>query len=290
MTKTYLFILGCLFFIKTDFPLYAQQDAQAPITFTKVSDCIYQVVGGRGAQTGVVIGNDCVLVVDAKMDKKSQDEIFSEIRRLTSKPVKYLVNTHGDADHINGNRYFPETVTIIAHENCRNEFFLPGRDGRSSEWTKPELAPFVPSLTFFDRMNIFLGDLTIELHHFGIGHTTGDTVVYIPSKKTAFTGDQVSLPKAVYIHAYKGGNSFSHVKNLERMLSAIDAEQFITGHNGITDRAGVEKSIDAMKEFQNKIRTLIIQKKSLADIKKEFSAEDSALVEIVCKEIAEKRD
>ena len=254
-----LFVLG-LFFLDSGLPLFAQQNAPAPVTFTKVSNRIYQVGGGRGAETGFVIGDDCVLVVDAKMDKKSQDDIFTKIRRLTPKPVKYLVNTHGDGDHINGNRYFPETVTIVAHDGCRNDFFLTGRDGKPSEWTKPELSRFIPSITFSDRMCIFLGGLTVELHHFGIGHTTGDAVVYIPSQKTAFTGDQVNLPKAVYIHAYKGGNSFGNVKNMERMLAAIDAERFVTGHNGVTDRAGVQSSIDAMKKFQASIRTLISQK------------------------------
>lgn len=186
-------------------PLYAQQRDQAPVTFTKVSERVYQALGGRGSQTGFVIGDDGVLVVDAKMDQKSQEAVFAEIRRLTPLPVKYLVNTHGDGDHVTGNRYFPATVTIIAHEGCRKDFFLPGRDGKPSAWTAPELMPFVPSVTFSDRMNVYLGGLTVELHHFGVGHTIGDTVVFIPSEKTAFTGDQVSLPRAVYIHAYKGG-------------------------------------------------------------------------------------
>ncbi|MHB9029002.1 MAG: MBL fold metallo-hydrolase [Candidatus Latescibacterota bacterium] len=279
-----------LFFSTVASPLSAQQKAPGPVTFTKVSGRIYQADGGRGAQTGFIIGDDCVLVVDAKMDKKSQDDIFAEIARLTLKPVKYLVNTHGDGDHMSGNRYFPANVTIIAHEGCRKDFFISGRDGKPSEWTKPELAPFVPAITFFDRMNIDLGGLTVELHHFGVGHTVGDAVAYIPSEKVAFTGDQASLPKAVYIHAFKGGNSFGHVKNLERMLAALDAERFITGHNGITDRKGVQSSIDAMKSFQSRIRALLKQKKSLDDIQKEFPKGDSALVEIVSKEISEGRD
>jgi glyoxylase-like metal-dependent hydrolase (beta-lactamase superfamily II) len=290
MRKTMCFASLCLLFASAVSPLSAQQRAPKPVTFTKVSDHVYQVDGGSGAQTGMVIGNECVLVVDAKMDRKSQEDIFSEIKRLTPKPIKYLVNTHGDADHVSGNRYFPATVTIIAHDGCRKDFFLPGRDGGPSEWTKPELAPFVPSVTFFDRMNIDLGGLIVELHHYGTGHTTGDLVVYIPSEKTAFTGDQVGIPKAGYIHAYKGGNSFAHVKNLERMLAALDAERFITGHYGITDRKGVQSSIDVMKSFQGTIRSLWKQKKSLTDIQKEFPPGESSLVEIVWKEITEGRD
>ncbi len=290
MVRSLSILICCMVILAQGSPLYAQRGVQAPVTFTKVSERIYQVNGGSGAQTGVVIGNDCVLVVDAKMDRKSQEEVFAGIGRLTSKPVKYLVNTHGDGDHMAGNRYFPASVTIISHDGCRKDFFLPGRDGGPSEWTKPELAPFVPGVTFSDRMNLHLGGVTAELHHFGIGHTIGDAVVYIPTEKVAFTGDQVSLPKAVYIHAFKGGNSFGSVKNLERMLAALDAERFITGHNGITDRAGVRSSIDAMKAFQNGIRALTLQKKSLAEIRKQFPAKDSTLVDIVYTEIVEGRE
>lgn len=268
---------------------HAQRSA-APVTLKKVTDRVYGVEGGSGAQSGVIVGDDCVAVIDAKMDEASQKAVFVEIARLTQKPVKYLVNTHGDGDHINGNRYFPSTVTIVAHDGCRKDFFLPGRNGNPSEWTKPELLQFIPSVTFFDRMNLYIGGVTVELHHFGTGHTTGDTVVYIPSEKTAFTGDQVSLPMATYIHAYKGGNTFAHVRNLEKMLAAIDAEHFVTGHSGVTDRAGVRTSIDNMKAFQNRIRALMGEKKSLDDIKKEFPANASSVAEIVYKEISEGRE
>jgi cyclase len=290
MTRTIQILFYCIFFLAVGYPISARQNTQAPLTFIKVSERIYGIEGGQGAQTGMVIGDDCILIVDAKMDKKSQDDIFLGIGRLSKKPIKYLVNTHGDGDHVNGNLYFPPTVSIIAHDGCRKDFFVNGRDGKPSEWIDPALAPFVPAVTFFDRMNIYLGGLTVELHHFGVGHTIGDAVVYIPAEKAAFTGDQVSLPKATYIHAFKGGNSFGHVRNLERMLAAIDAERFITGHSGITDRAGVQSAIDAMKNFQNKIRNLVAQKKSLSDIKKEFPSSDASLVGIVYAEITEGRD
>ncbi len=61
--------------------------------------------------------------------KKTVDQVIKGLRKITDKPVKYLVNTHSDGDHVTGNRYFPQTVTFIAHENCRKDFFRPGRNG-----------------------------------------------------------------------------------------------------------------------------------------------------------------
>jgi len=262
-----------------------QRRAKQPVEFKKISDRLFEVVGGRGAQGGAYIGDNGVLVIDAKMDKESVDQVIEGIKRITDKPIKYLVNTHSDGDHVAGNRYFPETVTIIAHENCRKDFFLPGRNGAVSEWSTPDLTPFVPSLTFSDKMNIHLGSKTVELWYFGVGHTTGDIVVYFPEEKTAFIGDQVFLTRAQLIHSYKGGDSFEHVKTLTKMLDAIDAEKFCSGHSEMTNRAGIENYISRMKNRQERVRALIAKGKNTEEIKSEFEESESRLIEVICNEI-----
>ena len=262
-----------------------RQTAEQPVEFKKISDRLFEIVGGRGAQGGAYIGDDGVLVIDAKMDKESVDQVIEGIRKITDKPIKYLVNTHGDGDHIVGNRYFPETVTIISHENCRKDFFLPGRSGAASEWSRPDLAPFVPSLTFSQKMDIHLGSKTVELWYFGVGHTTGDTVVYFPEEKTAFIGDQIFLTRAQLIHSYKGGDSFEHVRTLTKMLGTIDAEKFCSGHSEMTNRAGIENHIGQMKERQEKIKALIAKGKNTEEIKGEFEDSEARLIESICDEI-----
>jgi cyclase len=262
-----------------------QRDVERPVEFKKISNRLFEIIGGRGAQGGAYIGDDGVLVIDAKMDKSSVDQVIEGIRQITDKPIKYLVNTHGDGDHIAGNRYFPKTVTIIAHENCRKDFFLPGRNGAASEWSKPELAPFVPSLTFSEKMDVYLGSKHVELWYFGVGHTTGDTVVYFPEERTAFIGDQIFLTRAQLIHSYKGGDSFEHVKTLTKMLDTIDAEKFCSGHSEMTNRAGIENHIRQMKERREKIRALIAKGKSTEEIKSEFEENEARLIETICNEI-----
>jgi glyoxylase-like metal-dependent hydrolase (beta-lactamase superfamily II) len=275
LTLTFLFVSNTL----------GQQRSEQPVEFKKISDRLFEIVGGRGSQGGAYIGDDGVLVIDAKMDKASVDQVIEGIKQITDKPIKYLVNTHSDGDHVAGNQYFPETVTIIAHENCRKDFFLPGRNGAVSEWSKPELAPFVPSLTFSEKMNIHLGSKTVELWYFGVGHTTGDTVVYFPEEKTAFIGDQVFLTRAQLIHSYKGGDSFEHVKTLTKMLDTIDAEKFCSGHSEMTNRAGIENHIGRMKKQQEKVRALIAKGKNTEEIKSEFEENESRLIEAICNEI-----
>jgi len=264
---------------------FAQQRETPPVKLDKLSDRLFQLLGGRGANGGVYIGDDGVLVIDAKMNEESVKQTLAEIKKVTDKPINYLINTHSDGDHIAGNRFFPESVTFVAHEKCREEFFHPGRDGKPSEWNSPELAPFVPSMTYRDKMDIYLGSKKVELWYFGIGHTKGDTVVYFPEEKTAFLGDQIFMGRPQLIHSYKGGNSFEHVKTLTKMLDALDAERFCSGHSDPIDRSAVKHHVEEMKKIQEKIKSLVGQGKSLEEVKKEFDDNHARLVEAIFNEI-----
>lgn len=279
-----LLILFFSFLLLSSQP-FAQQRETRPVTLEKMAENLYQISGGRGANGGVYIGGNGVLVIDAKMTKESVDQTIAEIQKITDKPIKYLVNTHSDGDHIAGNPYFPKSVTIIAHENCREDFFHPRRDGKPSVWNDPEMAPFIPSLTYRDKMDIYLGEKKVELWYFGIGHTKGDTVVYFPEKKTAFLGDQIFMGRPQLIHSYKGGNSFEHVKTLTKMLENIDAKKFCSGHANAIDRSAVKHHIEEMKAIQGKVKSLVEQGKSLEEVKKEFEENHGRLVESIFNEI-----
>jgi cyclase len=134
------------------FTTFSQQQEIPPIIVEKISDNLFQLLGGRGANGGFYIGDNEVLVIDAKMNKESVEGIFTAIKGFTDKPVKFLVNTHADGDHVNGNEFFPKDVIIIAHENCRKEFFHPGRDGSPSRWNRCRTAAFC-SAGYFHRQN-----------------------------------------------------------------------------------------------------------------------------------------
>ena len=264
----------------------AQRRDSQPVSLNKISDNLYETAGGRGARGGFYIGDDSVLLIDAKMDKKSQDQVIEKIKDITDKPITYLINTHSDGDHVRGNRFSPGTLTIIAHENCRKEFFHPQRDGSPSEWNDPELMPFIPSITFKERLDLYLGSKKVELYYFGVGHTTGDAVVYFPEEKTAFVGDQLIIARPQLIHAYKGGNSFGHVKNLTTMLETLDAQQFCSGHDEMSDRQGVQNHIDYMIKLQEKVQVSIENNKSLEETKGMFEENEARLIEVIYKETA----
>jgi len=267
----------------------AQQNPVTPVSLDKLAYNLYEVKGGRGANGGAFIGEYGILLIDAKMDQQSVDQTIQEIRKLTDKPIKYMVNTHSDGDHVFGNRFLPESVTIVAHENCRQEFFHPGRNGEASSWNDPELVPYIPSVTFKDKMYLYVDPDKVELWYFGKGHTTGDIVVYFPQEKIAFIGDQIFEGRPQLIHSYKGGSCLKHIETLENMLETLDAEKFCSGHSEPMGRDKIRTHITEMKELQNKVSGYMNNNYTLENIKKEFNENQGSLVETIYNEIADAR-
>lgn len=264
--------------------LTAQERETLPVTLEKVSESVYQIMGGSGANGGIIIGESGVLVVDAKMTEESVDQTIEAIWELSDLAIKYLVNTHSDGDHIMGNRFFPGSVTFIAHENCRDDFFKENF-GRESDWGEPEFYPFTPSLTFKEKLNIWLGKDKVELHYFGVGHTTGDIVVYLPEDKVAFLGDQYFATRPQLIHSNKNGNSFEYVKTVTKMLETLDAETFLSGHSDPVGRKDIEKHVQLMVERQNKVKEFISQDLSLEETLENFDENEARLVTSIYNEI-----
>jgi glyoxylase-like metal-dependent hydrolase (beta-lactamase superfamily II) len=262
----------------------AQERETSPVSLEKISENIYQIVGGSGANGGVIIGENGILVIDAKMDKESVEQSIEAIIEISDKPLRYLVNTHSDGDHIMGNRYFPGNVTIIAHENCRDDFFKENF-GRESDWGEPEYYPFTPSITFRDKLTVWLGKDQVELYYFGAGHTTGDIVVYVPGEKTAFVGDLYFSDRPQLIHSVKNGNSFEYVRTITTMLETLDAVTFLSGHSDPAERGDIENHILGMVERQEKVKELIGLDKNLTEILEEFGEDESRLVTSIYNEL-----
>jgi len=283
--KTIKNAVAFLLIVFTSVVLSAQERETPPLSLDKISGSVYQLLGGSGSNGGVIIGENGVLVIDSKMNEESVNQTIEAIKSLTDNPIKYLVNTHSDGDHIMGNRYFPASVTFIAQENCRDDFFKENF-GRASDWGEPEFYPFAPSLTFKENLNVWLGKDKVELHYFGVGHTTGDAVVYFPEEKVAFLGDQYFGSRPQLIHSNKNGNSFQHVKTLTKMLETLDAEVFLSGHSDPVGRDDIIQHIQAMEERQYRVKELVSQGLTMEETLAEFDENESRLVTSIYNELA----
>jgi cyclase len=267
------------------FPLYTQEQRETPpLKITKVTESLYEVTGGSGANTGFFIGKNQVVVIDAKMSKESAVQMIEEIKKFTPKPVKCVILTHSDGDHVNGLSGFPKGIDIISHRNSYQHMDKAFED--------QELREHLPNITFSDELNLYIGKEKIKLLYFYPAHTDGDIIVFFPEQKVAFIGDLIFLDRDPLIHKHKNGNSFGLVKTLKGILE-LEADTFIHGHGDIAHRKDIKVFVDSLEKKQIRIKNLIKEGKSLEEVKKEFGIEESqsrrpSIVEIIYQELKNK--
>jgi glyoxylase-like metal-dependent hydrolase (beta-lactamase superfamily II) len=269
-----------------------QQPQPVPLSAEPLRGGVYWVKGGSGANAGFIIGKKVVIVIDAKMTEESSRAMLAEIQKLTPNPVKYIVLTHSDGDHVNGLAGFPPGLTIVAHENTKRDMEEAFKDPKTSA-----LLPYLPNETFAGDRPLDIAGVRVKLLYFGPAHTSGDLVVYLPNQKIAFIGDLAFLGRDPLIHRQKGGTSFGLAQTLKKLL-ALDADTFISGHNDPLTKADIQGLLTAIEEKQAKVKALIEQGKSLEEIKRAFGIADTSgpggrrwpsLVETIYLDLTEKK-
>ncbi|HUS91430.1 MAG TPA: MBL fold metallo-hydrolase [Phycisphaerae bacterium] len=248
-----------------------------------VRGSLYQVTGG-GGNSFFYVGPDEVLVVDAKTTTPAAGQALAAIRKVTDKPVRRILLTHSDGDHVNGLAGYPSALTIISHANARQDI----AQANTAATAKLPL----PNETFVKQLSLYLGDVEVQLHHFGPAHTNGDVVVYIPSEKVAIVGDLVFVGRDPLIHAHKKGSSFGLVSVLKSLLQ-LDADVFLSGHSDPVDRKTVEALAAEIQQKQAKVKALVQEGKTLDEVKAAFGIAGGgrwpSLVEIIYRELTAKK-
>ena len=241
----------------------AQQQPQ-PLTVTKIKDNVYWARGGAGSNDGIIVGTTGVILVDTKTTVDSEKQVIAEIAKITPKPVTTAIITHSDGDHINGLAAFPDGLTVIAQENCKKEMEA------SASSRNPAPQNRLPSKTYGKTDKLTIDGVHIRLYHWAPGHTSGDTVVYLPDEKIVFGGDLLVTNRPdTGIHLEKHGSAAGWIENAKGMVG-LDADTYLTGHGDMMSKADVQKKLDFIRDKYNKIKAMVAQGKSLDDIKASF--------------------
>lgn len=241
----------------------AQAPAPAPLMVHQLKPDVYWLEGG-GGNTGVIIGDKGVIVVDAKTTPAAGKEILEDIAKITPKPVTTVILTHSDGDHVNGLASFPAGITIIAHENNKKEQEAAlAAGGRGAP-----PAGHLPTETIAkNKQNLKIDGVKVEVLHWAPAHTSGDLVVYLPDQKIVFTGDIIAtqLPDPL-IHLEKHGSSEGWITTAKGIVG-LNADQFVPGHGNVQTKADIQKRLTEAEAKRAKIKDLVAQGKSLEEIK-----------------------
>ncbi len=204
------------------------------VSFTKLSDNAYAYTAEGDPNTGVIVGDDAVLVLDTQATPVMAQDVIRRIREVTDKPIQYVLLTHYHAVRVLGaSAYQPRH--IIASHDTYDLIVERGEQDKASEIGRfPRLFRNVesvppgltwPTMTFTGKMTLWLGKLEVQLLQLGRGHTKGDTVAWLPQQKILFSGDLVEFDAT----PYAGDAYFRDWPQTLDNIAALKPEKLVPG-------------------------------------------------------------
>jgi len=234
------------------------------------------MIAGPGGNTAVQIGHEAVVVVDTQTAAVS-DELLAAIAKLSSKPIRHIINTSVDGEHTGGNEALSRAgkyvrlidtfdprgsrsdAAIIAHVN------VLGRMSSPTGTQAPAAAAAWPSDTYFtDDWALFVNGEALQLIHVPNAHTDGDTIVFFRRSDVIATGDIYNTSRYPRFDSEKGGSSAGVIEGLNRILDiAIPGENqeggtvVIPGHGRLSDETEVANYRDMLTIVRDRIAAMI---------------------------------
>ena len=233
------------------------------VTFAQLSEHAWAYTAEGDPNTGIIIGDDAVLVADTQATPAMAADVIRRIREVTDKPIKYVVLTHYHAVRVLGaSAYQPQQ--IIASQDTYDLIVERGEADKASEIGRfPRLFRNVesvpagmtwPTITFTGKMTLWLGKLEVQLLQLGRGHTKGDTVVWLPGEKTLLSGDLVEFDAT----PYAGDAYFQDWPQTLSNIAALQLQALVPGRGpALKGDAQVQAGLDATRNFISDVWTQV---------------------------------
>jgi len=234
----------------------SQADLQEKkVSFTKLSDHAYAYTAEGDPNTGIVVGDDAVMVIDTQATPVMAEDVIRRIREVTDKPIKYVVLSHYHAVRVLGAAAYG-AEHVIASEDTLDLIKERGEQDKASEIGRfPRLFRNVesvppgltwPTLAFSGKMTLWLGKLEVQLLQLGRGHTKGDTVVWLPAERILFSGDLVEFDAT----PYAGDAYFSDWPQTLDNLAALKPAKLVPGRGAaLQNEAQVAAGLAGTRSF-----------------------------------------
>ncbi len=235
------------------------KQAPQPMKLNKIADDLYELEQNGNGNVAIYLTNDGVILVDDKFEQ-NYDEIMANVKKLSDKPVKYVLNTHQHGDHTGSNaKMIANGVEIFIHKNARANM-LKGKQ------------PGVPQIAYADQLQVTLGGKEVDAYYNGRGHTNGNVAIYFPALRVVHTGDLFTTSAgagavAPILDYANGASAVEWPKTLDGILK-LDFDTVIPGHGALMKRADLEKFRDGFLTMETRVRDMARQNKSRDDISK----------------------
>lgn len=203
-------------------------------TFAELADGVFALTAEGDPNSGVVIGDDSVLVIDARATPVMAKELVAHVRTVTDKPIRHVLLTHYHAVRVLGAAGYEDRVNVIASDATHGMIVERGAQDMDSEiqrfprlFRARETIPGLtwPTVVFHQRMTLRLGRREVQIIHAGRGHTRGDTIAWLPQEKVLFSGDLVESGATPYC----GDAHFADWPGCLDRLAALRPERLVPG-------------------------------------------------------------
>ncbi len=225
------------------------------VSFEQLSEHAWAYTAEGDPNTGIIIGDDAVLVADTQATPAMAADVVRRIREVTDKPIKYVVLTHYHAVRVLGaSAYQPQQ--ILASQDTYDLIVERGEQDKASEigrfprlFRNLETVPAGltwPTMTFTGKMTLWLGKLEVQLLQLGRGHTKGDTVVWLPQERTLLSGDLVEFDAT----PYAGDAYFQDWPQTLDNIAQLNPLALVPGRGpALRGEAQVQKGLEVTRAF-----------------------------------------
>jgi glyoxylase-like metal-dependent hydrolase (beta-lactamase superfamily II) len=255
-----LFVAAIILTATTAIAQNAQDFSKVEIKTTRLTDKFY-TLEGQGGMIGALVGPDGVFLVDTQFAPLTE-KIVAAVKKISSTPIKFVVNTHVHGDHTGGNENLGKMgVTIFSRDQLRARLARPGGNAAAAP------AAALPVVTYDGPVTIHMNGEDVQLIPIRAAHTDGDTLVRFPGLDILMTGDYYRSVGYPNIDRANGGTLNGLIDGLGATIGRAGPNtKIIPGHGPMVDRAAVTSHRDMVLVLRDRVAAMIKQGKTAQEI------------------------
>ena len=219
----------------------------------------------RGGTIGFLLSKDGIVVIDAQFPDTAQ-HLIDDLKKRSTNPFKYLLNTHHHGDHTAGNIAFKGIVEhVVAHENSlANQKSVAEKNNSLDK-------QLLPDMTFKEDWKLKIGDETIKADYYGAGHTNGDAIYHFEKANIFHAGDLMFNKRHPFVDRSAGASIAQWIKDLDKITKKAGKDSIIIfGHSlNAGEETGTVEDVKKFQDYLDKVLKFADQ-----EIKKGVSKED----------------
>lgn len=237
--------------------IMAQNNHEVVIETQQLTNHVFMLTG-QGGNIGVCIGDEGVFMIDGQFARLTPN-ILEAIKKLSDKPIRFLINTHFHNDHVGSNENLSKLgVKIIAHDNVFKRL-------NSSTQEIPKEA--LPVISFNDKLQLHMNGEDVVVFHVEKAHTDGDVLLYFTESNVLHTGDTFFNERYPYIDLDSGGSVNGYIEAVKRALILMDDKtKIIPGHGELGNKKQYEFFLSMLEDLKSKIQTEIDKGQTEVDV------------------------